>query len=93
MYAEHYREWEHRYWVNQLEPDIYDAAIDTTFCIIKPGHVFDYQAIRIAGDLTARHVPWYTDFSNMDEEEKYYLAHSSQGSSYKRFYEAYIKTK
>jgi len=90
-YANHYGDWEKRYWVNKLEEDVYNGHIDTTFCIIKPGLPFDYQAIRVAGNMTASHKPWYTDFSNMDEEEKYYLATSSDNSSYKRFYEAYIK--
>ncbi len=92
-YTEHYRNWEARYWVNKLEDDVYDGHVDTTFCVIKPGIPFDYQAIRVAGNMTAKHVPWYTDFSNMNEEEKYYLATSSDNSSYKRFYQAYIKDK
>jgi hypothetical protein len=90
-YAEHYGNWERRYWTKELEKDVYEADIDTTFCVIKPGQPFDYQALRVAGNMTARHVPWYTDFSNLDEEEKYYLETSSDGSSYKRFYQAYIK--
>lgn len=90
-YTEHYRNWEARYWVNELEKDVYEAQLDTTFCVIKPGQPFDYQAIRVAGNMMAKHVPWYTDFSNLDEEEKYYLSTSSDGSSYKRFYQAYIK--
>jgi len=93
-YAAHYHNWEAaHFWTNKLEEDVYDACVDTTFCVIKPGLSFDYQAIRVAGYMTARHVPWYTDFSNMDEEEKYYLATSTDNSSYKRFYKAYIKNK
>lgn len=88
LYGNHYKEWEHRYWTDQaqLEKDVYKADIDTTFCVIKPGQPFDYTAIRLAGNFTAKHGPWYTDFHNMDEEETYYLDHSSSNSSYKRFY-------
>lgn len=93
VYANHYREWEKRYWIpdKQLEPDVYDAHIDTTFCVVKPGLPFDYQAIRLAGNYTARHVPWYNDFNNLDDEEKYYLEHSDDWSTYKRFYNSNIK--
>lgn len=93
-YANHYRTWEiDHFWTKELEKDVYDACVDTTFCIIKPGLPFDYQAIRVAGNMTARHVPWYTDFDNLDEEEKYYLESSTERSSYKRFYYQYIKPK
>lgn len=90
-YAGHYGWWEKRYWTNELEKDVYLADVDTTFSVINPRLPFDYQAIRVAGNMMATHKPWYTDFSNMDEEEKYYLATSSDNSSYKRFYQAYIK--
>jgi len=92
-YANHFREWESKYWLNELEKDVYDAQIDTTFCVIKPGACFDYQAIRLGGDFTARHVPWYTQFDNLDEEEKYYLEQSKDWSTYKRFYNNEIKPK
>ena len=88
LYGNHYRDWEARYWTEDklLEKDVYKAHIDTTFCVIQPGQAFDYEAIRLAGNFTARHQPWYTDFNNMDDEEKYFLEHSSANSSYKRFY-------
>ncbi len=85
-YANHYKWWESKYWEKQLEPDVYEADIDTTFCVIKPGLPFDYKALRLAGNLTARHLPWYVDFDNLSEEEKYYLEHSKDWSTYKRFY-------
>jgi hypothetical protein len=92
-YANHYHNWEQRYWQKELEKDVYEAHVDTTFCIIKPGECFDYRAIRVAGNLTAKHVPWFVDFNNLDEEETYYLEHSGDWSTYKRFYSAYIKSK
>lgn len=90
-YANYYRNWETKYWKDEIEENVYDACIDTTFCVIKPGLPFDYQAIRIAGDMEAIHRPWYVQWDNLSEEELYYLATSSDGSSYKRFYQAYIK--
>lgn len=92
-YANHYKWWEQRFWQHKLEENVYKADIDTTFCIIKPDLPFDYRAIRVAGDLTAKHIPWYVDFSDLDEEEKYYLQHSRDWSTYKRFYNAHIGNK
>lgn len=91
-YSQHYKGWEEKYWENEVEPNVYKAQVDTTFCVIKPGLPFDYQAIRVGGNMTAKHCPWYTDFNNLDEEEKYYLATSSDKSSYKRFYQNHLKT-
>lgn len=85
-YANHYRWWEERYWKNELEKDVYDAHIDTTFCIIRHGQPFDYKAIRVAGNLTAKHVPWYTNFDDLSEEERYYLEQAKGWSTYKRYY-------
>lgn len=85
-YANHFRTWEKKYWEKELEPGVYDAHIDTTFCVIKPGTPFDYSAVRVAGNFTAVHVPWYTDFNNLPEEEQYYLESSHEWSTYKRFY-------
>lgn len=68
--------WESKYWTKMVEKDIYEADVDTTFCIIKVGQPFQYQALRIAGDLTAEHIPWYKDYNNLDDEEKYMVEHS-----------------
>lgn len=90
-YTEHYKNWEQKFWEKELEPDVYDAQLDTTFCIIKPTDSIQYKAIRVAGNLTAIHRPWLVDFQNLDEEEQYYLDHSSDYSTYKRFYLENIK--
>lgn len=85
-YALHYKEWETKYWQKELEPDVYDADIDTTFCVIKPGTPFTYSALRVGGDLTAKHVPWYVNFDKLDAEEEFYLDTALEWSTYKRFY-------
>lgn len=78
--------WEQRYWEKQLEPNIYSAHVDTTFSIIKVGISFTYEAIRLAGDMTARHIPWYLDYDNLDDEERYIIDNSdSEFSTTKRF--------
>lgn len=60
--------WESRFWKHQIQDDkydIYQADIDTTFCLIN----FNYTvgALRVAGDkgarnLTVKHFPWHKSF-------------------------------
>lgn len=89
-FATEYRNWEQKYWQISPEKDVYEAHIDTTFCIIKPTLPFDYIALRVAGNLTSRHVPWYVDFDNLDQEEKYFIETSLEVSTYKRYYYTHI---
>lgn len=88
-YRRQVKEWEKKYWENMIEPAIFAGELDTTFCIIKVGLPAQYQALRVGGNYTAKHIPWYVDFSNLDEEEKYYLDHSSYRSNYKKIYDTW----
>jgi hypothetical protein len=92
-FANEYKNWEKKYWETPLEENVYDAQIDTTFCIIKPELRFDYKALRVGGDLTCRHIPWYNSLDNLDEEELYYIEHSLDYSTYKRYYNTYKNQK
>jgi hypothetical protein len=88
------REWEAKYWVDKLEENVYNAKIDTTFAVIRPGDGLLFDAIRLAGDFTARHIPWYLDLTNLDNvEEKYYLAQSHDYSTSARFYREHYKNR
>ena len=53
------------YWVNKIDDDkyeLYNACIDTTFCLInKNNEVCNSAQIRIAGNFTAKHLPWYAE--------------------------------
>lgn len=85
-YATFIKRMENTYWENSLEKNVYVANVDTTFSIVKVGLPFQYTAIRIAGDMTAKHIPWYLDYDNLDEEETYVIEHSnSEFSTTKRF--------
>lgn len=90
--AEHYRNWEAINWRFPLEENrnIYKAAIDTTFCIIKPNLDFQYEAIRVAGNFTARHYPWYINLNDLNEEDRYYIEEANDLSTLKRFYNSNI---
>lgn len=61
------REWESRFWENKMDDDgeyeIYKADIDTTFCLMNKVNIeagIDLQ-IRVAGNFTAKHIPWYIE--------------------------------
>lgn len=61
------RDWELRFWQNKIEDEgeyeIYKADIDTTFCLMNKMNIeseIDLQ-IRVAGDFTAKHIPWYIE--------------------------------
>ncbi|MEP6610953.1 MAG: glycosyltransferase family A protein [Mucilaginibacter sp.] len=78
--------WERQFWVNQLEKDIYKAMVDTTFCLMrKPEHP-DFNALRIAGNFTARHLPWYLRYSELNEEELYFIEHANTQSNFRNGY-------
>lgn len=58
-------EWESRFWKKKIKEDtwyeLYDAPTDTTFCLINRVYP-ETKQIRIAGDFTAKHLPWYNGF-------------------------------
>jgi hypothetical protein len=65
---------EGRWWLNEVEPDIFEADTDTTFFMLKNYGDNQYSSVRIAYDnMICRHMSWYLDLENLDEEEKYYL--------------------
>lgn len=85
------KDWESKYWNQPVEKEVFLSEIDTTFCCIKTTKSFDYKALRFAGDFTATHLPWYTDFNNLTEEEKYYLDHvNEEYSGYRREYNLFL---
>ena len=65
-------------------PLLFDAKIDTTFALYRPGKIEDFDSgIRTGYPYSARHLDWYMDTNHMSEEEKGYLASGSiYGNSY-----------
>jgi hypothetical protein len=66
-------------WYESGEPDVYKAITDMTFTMDKKSSGHRYESVRLAGDFACRHIPWYVDLNNIDEEEKYYLEHINRG--------------
>ena len=77
--------WEKIHWDKQVEKDVYDAMVDTTFALYKPlafGNAEMCKAFRVGGEYEFLHLPWYIDSNNLTEEEKYYRDNVSKTSSY-----------
>lgn len=69
------KEWEERFWKYRLDDDNYElyyAPIDTTFAVyVKSNYDGEYiNAIRVAGDFTAIHLPWYPELDLFDKAQK-----------------------
>jgi hypothetical protein len=56
------KEWESQWWINKIqnnEYELYNSPIDTTFSLITKNA--SGGCIRIAGNFTAKHLPWYSE--------------------------------
>lgn len=79
-------EWEAPFWEHPLEGGtLYEAALDTTFAYYRPGISPKdqrwWRSIRTAAPLTARHLPWYANTSQLSQEDIYYQTHLKEMSS------------
>jgi hypothetical protein len=76
---QHVISWEKQFWVSEVEPNVYDAEIDTTFALYRPGTPYTLgPGLRTGGQFIAEHEPWYTDSENPSEEMRYYRAHANK---------------
>lgn len=67
------KEWESQFWNMKIEDDyeLYNADVDTTFCLINKKYSNNKLKIRIAGNFTAKHLPWYKKNNIYNEYETY----------------------
>lgn len=68
-------EFESRYWIKKLEHsslELYAAPIDTTFAVYRKNNYIGkfYDAIRVAGDYSTIHLPWFKDLDFFTDEDK-----------------------
>jgi len=66
-------DWEKQFWdhkINDSNYELYKADIDTTFCLLNKNHKND-DRIRVAGNFTAKHLPWYIDNKVYNVYENY----------------------
>ncbi len=67
-------EWEQQFWDNKVDNndyELYNADIDTTFVFVNKKYSIRDVYIRVAGDLTAKHIPWYMDNSIYNVYDRY----------------------
>jgi len=69
------REFESKYWTFKLdnnEFEIYAAPIDTTFAVYrKKNYMGDFHhAIRVAGNFSAIHLPWFDNIDLLNNNDK-----------------------
>jgi len=70
------RAWESQFWQRPLAGNCYDAPIDTTFALYRPGSWHQLQAVRAGAPYLVRHLPWYADSSQPTAEDRYYTEHA-----------------
>jgi len=62
-----------KYKINNNEYELYFAPIDTTFCLINKKYINSNIQCRIAGNFTAKHLPWYINNKIFNLYETYLL--------------------
>ena len=84
-------DWESRWWKRPVYGGkFFEAPIDTTFALYaaetphsKCMKVSGVKALRSAEPYTARHMPWYLDCDNLDDENRNYFATAGASNSWK----------
>jgi hypothetical protein len=74
-------DWEKQFFDHKRGDLLYWAPIDTTFALYRPRgkkkHAFySIEMYRTAFPYMARHLPWYINSENPEEEERYYFSHT-----------------
>jgi hypothetical protein len=83
-------------WYPTDEADVYKAITDMTFTMDRKDKGYRYESMRLAGKFLTKHVPWYIDFDNIEDEEKYYLENMNRNFNdalYSSTHYDYLKTK
>jgi hypothetical protein len=83
------REWESQFWRMRLAHDsleVYAAKIDTTFAVYrKSNYRGDFMdAIRVAGDYSAIHLPWFPKLDIMSDNQKRWYLNKNKSTSWVR---------
>lgn len=69
--------WEDQFWRDRHPSGFWRAAIDTTLAVYRAGeHHQNDRALRSPSPYLARHMPWYQDSANPDDEQRYYAEHA-----------------
>lgn len=82
-YIDTIRQWEQRFWADEVEPGVFSAPVDTTFALYRPlnRRAADHLALRTGAPHVARHLPWYLDPADLSDDERYYRQHADPAFS------------
>ena len=88
------KQWERKFWEKEIDNGIYLADIDTTFALYRPGKLVMntkqfYYAIRVAGNMTAIHLPWFE--TKETEESLFYKKTANSSASWAKNVAYYAK--
>jgi hypothetical protein len=81
------RTYESQFWSKPIideSNELYYADIDTTFCLINNHFLENLEKrIRVAGNFTAKHLPWYKDYitKNISQDELNHWKTNNKSSS------------
>lgn len=75
---------ENSFWINEVEPNIFKADIDTTLALYKKGCPYVYGPSMRLKEYEIKHQPWYIDNSNLSEEDHYYLNNLKKSTHWSR---------
>lgn len=81
------KEFEARYWRFRLQHDLYElyaSPIDTTFAVYRKQNYTGYfhSAVRVAGDFSATHLPWFDDLDLMSDNERDIYCKNNRSSNW-----------
>ena len=67
---------------SRVGKNIYFAQVDTTFALYSNVRHYNLRfSLRTTDNLQAYHLPWYFDYDNLPDDEKYYMAHADKSST------------
>jgi len=76
------KENEKRFYMHEMEENVYFGAVDTTFALYRNYRHYNlYVSARTTGKYMAHHLPWYYDYQNLPEDEIYYAEHADASAS------------
>ena len=65
----------------QVGENLHFTQVDTTLALYSNVRHYSLRlSLRTTGDLQAYHLPWYFDYDNLPEDERYYLEHADKNS-------------
>lgn len=73
---------EPQYYVDEIEPGVFRAILDTTFALYEPTTRAPSAALRTGAPYMARHTTWYEDSEHLTEEQAYYKQHAKSGNGF-----------